>query len=102
MSVQYNSSIRTCGRTQEVAGVDLGEEVGVEAAGLDGQEVQLALLVALGQNVLGYRALADQPVDVHLPGLPYAVAPGLGLGSPPRPSKHVSCMYGQVALLSCS
>lgn len=64
---------------QQFPGVELLEEVGVEAAGLDGQMVQLALLVALVQNVLLDGALRHQAVDVHLPRLPNSVAPVLGL-----------------------
>ncbi len=64
---------------QQLPGVELLEEVGVEAAGLDGEVVQLALLVALVQDVLLDGALGDQAVDVHLPRLPDPVAPVLGL-----------------------
>ncbi len=64
---------------KQLARVELLQEVGVEAARLDGQVVQLALLVALVQDVLLDGALGDQAVDVHLPRLPDPVAPVLGL-----------------------
>lgn len=55
------------------------KDVGGEARGLDGQPVQLSLLVTLPQNILLNRVLRHQPVDVHLPGLADAVAPVLSL-----------------------
>ncbi len=71
--------MRTRG-AQQVAGVDgVEERVGGEATALDGQPVQLPLLVGLGQDVLLDGRLAHQPVDVHRPGLPNAVAPVLRL-----------------------
>ncbi len=41
--------------------------------------VQLALLIALGQDVLLDGFLADQTVDVHLTRLTNTMAPVLGL-----------------------
>ena len=64
---------------QQLSGVELLEEVSVEAARLDGQVVQLALLVALVQDVLLNGALRHQAVDVHLPRLPDPVTSVLGL-----------------------
>ena len=64
---------------EDVPGPQLLQKLGVEPPRLDGQVVQVALLVALGQNGLLHRLLADQAVDVHLPGLTYAVAPVLSL-----------------------
>lgn len=61
--------------------------------------VQLALLVALGQNVLLDGALAHQPVDVHLTRLPDAVAPVLCLRS--RPSTfRLQSLYQIVTYIS--
>jgi len=79
-----------CGRWQrrrtleakDLAGVELLEEVSVEPPGLDGEMVQLALLVALGQDVLLNGALAHQPVNVHLPCLANAMTPVLRLQEP--------------------
>lgn len=72
----------TGAHTQKVCRVDFLQEVRVEAPALYGQIVQLALLIALAQNVFFDRALADQAVDVHLARLPNAVAPVLRLRSP--------------------
>lgn len=64
---------------QQLLGVELLQELCVEAARLDGKVVQLAFLVALGQYVLLDGFLTDQTVDVHLPGLTNTMAPVLGL-----------------------
>jgi len=64
---------------KQLPGIEFLEEVGVEAAGLDGQVVELALLVAFVQNVLLNGALRHQAVDVHLPRLPNSVTPILCL-----------------------
>ena len=64
---------------QQLLGVELLQELCVEAARLDGKVVQLALLVALGQDVLLDGFLADQTVDVHLTRLTNTMAPVLGL-----------------------
>jgi len=64
---------------QQLLGVELLQELCVEAARLDGKVVQLALLVALGQDVLLDGFLADQAVDVHFTRLTNTMAPVLGL-----------------------
>lgn len=69
---------------QQVLGADLGQEFGVEAAGLDCKVIQLPLLVALRQDVLLDGGFRDQAVDVHWPRLPDAVAPILCLGDTTR------------------
>jgi len=64
---------------KQLPGIEFLEEVCVEAAGLDGQVVKLALLVALVQDVLLNGALRHQAVDVHLPRLANSVTPVLCL-----------------------
>ena len=64
---------------QELAGVEPLQELCVEAATLDGQMVQRALLIALAQDVLLDCVLGDQSIDVYLPRLPDAVTPILSL-----------------------
>ena len=66
-------------QAKKIPGVELVQELGVEAARLDGQVVQLPLLVAVHQNVLLNGLLADQAVDVDLPGLANAMAAVLRL-----------------------
>ena len=64
---------------QDLARVEFAEKFGVEAAALDGQVVQLPLLIALAQNVLLDGVFRHQAIDVHFARLPNAVAPILGL-----------------------
>lgn len=64
---------------QQFSGIELLQELSVEAARLDGKMVQLSLLVALGEYILLDSLFADQAVDVHFTGLPDAVAPILSL-----------------------
>lgn len=66
-------------KPQDVLRVELLQQVSVEAPGLDGEVVEVALLVAFVQNVLLDCFLADQPVDVHLPRLANPMAPVLRL-----------------------
>lgn len=66
-------------QAQDLAGVELLQVIGVEAARLDGKVVQLAFLVALRQDILLDGALRYQAVNVHLPCLANAVAPVLRL-----------------------
>ena len=54
--------------------------------------VQLALLVALSQDVLLYGALGHQPVNMHLPRLADAVTPVLGLQK--RPPSYSEASFG--------
>ena len=64
---------------QQLTWVELLQKVGIKTARLNGQVVQLPLLVALKEDVFLNCLLADQPVDVHLSRLPDAVAPILCL-----------------------
>ena len=64
-------------KPQDVLRVELLQQVSVEAPGLDGEVVEVALLVTLPQNVLLDGVLRDEAVDVHLPRLADAVAPVL-------------------------
>lgn len=64
---------------EEVLRGETPQSIRVEAARLDGQEVEVPLLVALQQNVLLDGLLTNQAVDVDLPSLPDAVAPVLSL-----------------------
>lgn len=66
-------------KAKQIPGVELMQDLSVETAGLDGQVVQLPLLVALHQNVLLDRLLTDQAVDVDFPGLANAMASVLRL-----------------------
>ena len=71
--------LTSCLNPQQLFGVELLQKLCVEAARLDGKVVQLAFLVALGQDVLLDGFLADQTVDVHFTGLTNTMAPVLGL-----------------------
>lgn len=64
---------------KQLPGVELLQELGVEAAGLDGQMVQLSLLVTFGQDVLLNGLLTDKSIDVDLTCLPYTMTPVLSL-----------------------
>ena len=64
---------------KQVLGVEFLQEVGVEAARLDGEMIKMPFLVALGQDILLNGLLTDQPVYVDLAGLPDAMTPVLCL-----------------------
>lgn len=78
----------------------LFEEGGGEVPSFDGHISQHPLLVGFLQDVLFHRALADQSVDVDVPGLPDAVAAVLSLGVhggiPVAVVKHHGVGAGQI------
>ena len=83
---QRANTQQICGRgitcslnSQKLPGVELLQELCVEATRLNGQMIQLTLLVALGQDVLLNGLLADQTVDVDLTCLTNAMTPVLSL-----------------------
>ena len=73
---------------KEVLWVKFLQEISGEASTLNGQVVQVPLLVAFCQNVLLNCFLADQTINVHLPGLPNAVTPVLRLQSAEAAVNH--------------
>lgn len=61
--------------------VELCKHVCIEASTLNGQPVQLSLLITLAQDVLLNGVAADEPVDVDLSRLTNAMATVLGVAT---------------------
>lgn len=90
MNNSHGKTLQTCWLDpQKVSGVELVQDLSVEAARLNGQVIKLSLLIALDQNVLLDGLLADQAVDVDLTSLSNAMTPVLCLQS--ATTIHCSC-----------